>query len=97
VAIFHILPTRSQFGLKCAEFLEHWLPGLTWDPLDHAALAEWMIAGPGYGPQTFVVFREELPEGVGLNETLRSDFGAQPGDAVVEKLADGNRQWRIAA
>jgi hypothetical protein len=70
---------------------------LSWDKLDHAALAELMISGPGCQPNVFVVFREELPEGVEVNQALRSEFGAEPGDAVVERASGGNKRWRVAA
>ena len=96
MATFHVLPPRPFFGLKCAAFLEQWLPGFDWGRLDRAALAELMIAGPGAQPQAYVVFREELPDGIELSQALKDDFGAEPGDSVIEVAAEGSRRWSVA-
>jgi hypothetical protein len=96
VATFHVLPPRPLFGSQCAKFLERWLPGLNWAEADRTALAEAMIVGPGVRADGFVIFREELPEGADLSQTLIDCFGAEAGDEVVEVTLDGSRRWRLA-
>jgi hypothetical protein len=63
--------------------------------MDFAALADVMIAGAGAQPHAYVVFREELPEGIELAIALKDGFGAEPGDHVIEIAAAGNRCWSV--
>ena len=44
-----------------------------------------------------MVFREDLPEGVALQEALLDDFGAEPGDEVVEVNGYYVQRWRVGA
>ncbi len=96
MATFHVLPPKTVFGDKCAGFLEQWLPGVNWVDVDRATLADMVTAGPAAQPLAYVVFREELPEGIEMGQALKEDFGAEPGDSVIEVAADGSRRWIVA-
>jgi hypothetical protein len=96
VSTFYLLPPRPRLGQQFADFLKSYFPGIDWDAANWAELAE-MVSAPTIGqPDTFVVFKEDLPEGVELERALIDDFGAQAGDEVVERRPHEVVRWRIA-
>ncbi|HYV37102.1 MAG TPA: hypothetical protein VE988_15455, partial [Gemmataceae bacterium] len=84
MSTFYILPPRPLVGQQVIHFLQSWFPGLSWDSVNRAELAETFSAAACKSPGAYVVFREDLPEGVEIPQALQSDFGAEPGDEVVE-------------
>jgi hypothetical protein len=84
VSIFYVLPPRPLIGDHLAAWFGAWLPGLDWDEDTRENLAEALRAAATCHPDVFVVFREELPEGVPTSEALVDSFGAGEGDEVIE-------------
>ena len=100
MATFYVLPPRLQIGRLFGEYLESVFPGARWHPSTWRDLAEALGAAAQCHPEVYVVYREDLPELVDTSSALREDFGAAPGDEVVEVLVvDGldTRRSRIAA
>jgi hypothetical protein len=95
VSTFFLLPPRPVLGRHFAGYLDGFLPGLRWDAADRAALAEALGATAARQPDVFVIFREDLPEGVELRQALVGDFGAEAGDEVVDVAPSGIERWRI--
>jgi hypothetical protein len=83
VSTFYVLPPRPQVGREVARFLQGLFPGLDLAGA-HGPLAEAVAATAAERIDVFVVFREDLPDGVPLPQALVDDFGAAPGDEVVE-------------
>jgi hypothetical protein len=101
MSTFYILPSRSLLGQRFAEFLQNVFPGRIWSREEWRDLAELLGGDTFRHADTFVIYREDMPEGVALNETLRHDFGAGAGDEAVEIALGGRlgilttRRWRI--
>ena len=81
---FFLLPSRLTLGRLYGELLTTLFPGLTWRQQDWLDLAELLGSAAQSHPDVFVVYREDLPDDVPVDHALRHDFGAQPGDEVVE-------------
>jgi hypothetical protein len=97
VATFYILPPRPLLGQQIIQFLQSWLPGLNWATLNKAELAEMVTAKACCQQDIYVVFREDLPEGVEVPRALQDDFGAAPGDEIVEVAMGNVKRWKLAA
>jgi len=97
VSTFYLLPPRPLLGQQVIQFLQGWFPGLGWSGVDRAELAEAVSVAAEHQPGVYVVFREDLPDGIELPRALLDDFGAEPGDEIVEIAAGGVRRWRLAA
>lgn len=82
MATFLVLPPRELLEHAAQEFAARLLPGLA-PPADLAeTILSHVLAAQPAG--SFVVHREELPEGDDVIAALRDAFGAEPGDRVVE-------------
>jgi hypothetical protein len=101
MSTFYLLPSRALLGQRFSEFLEAIFPGLHWPRGDWANLAETLGLTALAQPGVYVIYREDVPEGVRLEEALRADFGAEAGDEVVEVMLGGRlaplavRRWRL--
>ena len=101
MATFYILPARPLVGRRFADLLSALFPGLDWTAADGPDLAETLAATAQGRPGVYVVFREDVPVGVELEDALAQAFGAEPGDDVVEvaigpQLAETQvRHWPI--
>jgi hypothetical protein len=101
MATFYVMPPRPLLGQKFGDFLSGMFPNQTWHPADYADLAESLANAAEGHSGVYVVFSEDLAEDVSPQEALQRDFGAEPGDEVVEvrstrSLADWNiRRWHI--
>jgi hypothetical protein len=89
MSTFYVLPSRPLLGQRFAEFLAGVFPGHVcqrdqWRDLAETLATEFLQRGDGY-----VVYREEMPDGAPLDETLVRDFGATLGDEVVEVALGG--------
>lgn len=84
MATFYVLPSRHQLGQRCNEWLATLLPGVAWPRGDWPQLAEAFVSAVQDRPGVFVVFREDGDERLPLRSMLARDFGAEPGDDVVE-------------
>ena len=78
MAIFYVLPPSPLVADHLADYLASWLPGLDWDEPTRLNLTEAIRAAATCRPDVYLVFREELPEGVATTEALvvRTDQGA---------------------
>ena len=70
VATFYVLPPRPLFGQQVLQFLLNWFPGLKCDALTCGDLAETVKRTAGRLPGVFILFREDLPEGVEMQQSL---------------------------
>jgi hypothetical protein len=96
VSTFYLLPPRPLLGQQFAAFLQGCFPGLSWNTGTRAELAEWLGATAQKQSDVYVVFREDLPEGINLTKTLVDDFGATVGDEVVEVQEAGTpNRWQL--
>ena len=95
MSTFYLLPPRPLVGRQFAQILQEYFPGRDWTAGQGAELAETLATMAGSPPQVVVVFREDVPEGVELQEALVGEFGAQAGDEVVEVSSGCVRRWRI--
>ena len=101
MATFYLLPSRPLVGQRMAEFLTTVFPGLPWARGDWCELAETLGLTAMTQPDVYVVYREDLADGVPVEETLGLDFGAEPGDEVVEVMLGGRlsplavKRWRF--
>jgi hypothetical protein len=98
---FYVLPSRPLVGQRFAEFLENVFPGRQWQREQWRDLAEILGIEAIRQSDTYVIYREDVPEGVALSEALLQDFGAAMGDEVVEVALGGRlailtaRRWRL--
>ncbi len=95
MATFYVLPPRPLFGQQIMQFLLSWFPGLKCDAATSGELAETVSATACRQPGVFILFREDLPEGVEMQQALIDDFGAEPGDEIVEVAVASVRRWRL--
>jgi len=102
VATFYLLPPRPLLGRHFAAFLGSLFPGLDWDRGDPRRLTETLESLTAGRDDVFLVYREELAAGVQPAAALRDDFGAEPGDEVVELRAGASpgelttQRWQFA-
>lgn len=83
MATFYILPARELVGERFAQCLEALFPGLSWEESCWTDLAEALSAAAST-EEIYVLFRDEIPENRELMPVLRSEFGAEDNDRVVE-------------
>src|SRR4051794_20851778 len=101
MSTFYVLPSRALLGQRFAEFLENVFPGGQWPRSQWRDLAELLGTEASRQSETYVVYREDVPDGVTLDEALLRDFGAAPGDEAVEVSLGGRlailtaRRWPI--
>jgi len=81
MATFFVLPPRELLEHALSDFLARTLPGL---PAPNDLPARLLDELAGGGRETFVLYREDLPEPDGVIACLRDVYGAEPGDTVVE-------------
>ena len=99
MSTFYLLPPRPLLARRYAEFLKPLFPGLDWSRVSWADLADAVGALAGAQPDTYVVFREDLPDGEEPGRALVDGFGAEAGDEVVEVRAGAPqevaRRWVV--
>src|SRR5262245_5142733 len=105
MSTFYVMPSRPLLGRLFGEFLSSLFPGLEWNECDWSDLGEALGAAARFQPEVYVLFREDLAYEEDIAACLVRDFGAEPGDQIidVEAGSDGPsvryRQvgWRAAA
>jgi hypothetical protein len=101
MSTFFVMPSRHQLGRQFAEVLGMLFPGLNWPCSAWPDLAEVLGGTTASHLDVYVVYREDLPEGVVSPETLSGACGAEQGDEVIEvqlgtRLADlAVQRWRL--
>jgi len=96
VSTFYLLPPRPLLGERFATYLSGLFPGLSWDASRWLELADALTAAAAERPDVYVIHREELPEGEDAERALRTDFGAEDGDEIIEVHA-GARPGEVTA
>jgi hypothetical protein len=100
MSTFYVLPSRSLLGQRFAEFLTSVFPGTQWQRPAWRDLAE-SLSADVVGDDVYVVYREDLADGIGLDESLVRDCGAVTGDEIVEVCLGGRlaalttRRWQL--
>ena len=96
MATFYVLPSRPLLGSRLATFLRDLLPDVSLAGDRWADLADELVAATLDCDNMYVVYAEDLPAGVGLEESLAAGFGAEPGDEIVEiRLGQGPKPASI--
>jgi hypothetical protein len=101
MSTFYLLPSRHLLGRQFADVLGTLFSGLNWPSSSWPDLAE-LLGGAAVTQQdVYVVFRDDLPDGVGAEDGLSIACGAEAGDEVVEVLPGAwlgdvdVRRWRL--
>lgn len=99
MATFYLLPSRLALGQRFGEFLAALFPALRWNRDAWPDLAESLGRAAETHPGVYIVFREDLADEHDPEESLVRDFGAEPGDDIIDVHAAsmGTRRWRIGA
>jgi hypothetical protein len=102
VSTFYLLPPRPLVADQFASYLANLFPGLDWRSTSRSELADLLTTAIARHPDVYVVHREDLPPGEDPARALIDEFGAEPGDEVVEVrpgIRSGEmtvRRWRLA-
>jgi hypothetical protein len=80
---FYVLPARMQIGEHFQSYLAAVFPGLSWMKSELSDLAESLAQAAEAQPGVYVVFAEDLADGVDVEVGLTQSFGAEPGDEIV--------------
>jgi hypothetical protein len=83
MAVFYVLPPRRMLGEFLAQALRPYVPGIAIDQEACADLVDSFVTDTPAEEESYVVHREDLPDGEEMNSVLRAGFGAETGDRVV--------------
>ena len=83
MATFYLLPARPQLGKQFGDLLAGLFPGVAWPRSSWHDLAESLGAAAQVSGDRYVVFAEDLPDDLPLEDALALHFGAEPGDEIV--------------
>jgi hypothetical protein len=83
MAVFYVLPPRPVLGECLARMLRPFVPGVTISQDTCADLVGSLVNGSPEADESYIVHREDLPDGTDMNESLRGGFGAESGDRAV--------------
>ena len=102
MARFYVLPPRSVVTECMARSLRLSLPGLPIPIHTMEDLLDVLQSAYDEEIEVFVLFREDVPDGVELDLALADGFGAEFGDEVTELRLTSNGQltaksWRLEA
>jgi hypothetical protein len=102
MATFYVLPPRPLFEDSLNSFIKSWFPGLALSQNTVHEMAEAIQAHCCSGcDDTFLVFRDDLPDESDSSAALREHFGADFGDDVIELRLGARhgelvqRSWRV--
>jgi hypothetical protein len=83
MATFYLVPARLQLGRQFGDLLSQLFPGLDYPRSMWHDLAEALGAAAQCHDDVYVVYAEDLPEGMPLDLALEEYFGMEPGDEVI--------------
>ena len=83
MATFYLMPARPQLGRQFAALLSAIFPGLTYPRSMWHDLAEALGAAAQCHDDVYVVYAEDLPDDLPIEEALVQHFGMEPGDQVI--------------
>jgi hypothetical protein len=96
MATFYVLPARFLLDAALGEVLARFLPGLPLPADTWEAVADRVASAAGWGPDVYLIPRDDLPDGEKVADALTSGFGAEPGDRVIEVgVRTGVRHWTV--
>jgi len=95
MATFYVLPPRECLEESVGAFLTKLLPGLPLPADSWDAVVDRLSADAAWPADVFLVPRDELAPGESVAESLAANFGAEPGDRVIEVASAGGRAWSI--
>jgi hypothetical protein len=100
MARFYVLPPRSAVAECIARSLRVSLPGLPLPVQTVEDLLDVLQSSYDEEAEIFVLFREDVPDGVDLELALEDAFGAEFGDEVTELRLAAHGQlaastWRL--
>lgn len=84
MATFYVLPPRSCLEQILGDVLNRLLPGLPLPVDGWDLLMLHLAANSGWSKDLYLLSRDDLPEGEPVLDVLRTHFGAEAGDRVVE-------------
>ena len=84
MAVFYVLPSRPLLGECLARMLRPYVPGVSVSGEACSDLVGSLVSGSPEGDASYVIHREDIPEGNDLSTSLRDGFGAEAGDQVVQ-------------
>ena len=94
MATFYVLPARPLFEQMIDRLLAEWLPTVPGPVIPAEELTDLVRANAERKADIFIVYRDELPEGVNVIDGLRDAFGAENGDDITELHLAPNGQVR---
>jgi hypothetical protein len=84
MATFYVLPSRLVLGQRFGDLLTALFPGIQYTQWDWPELAESLANLVEGDKSSYIVYREDLDEQLGVKDALMRDFGAALDDAIVE-------------
>ena len=103
MSTFYLLHPRPVLGDRAANSLHMILPGVDCDGATRFHLTAASHAAAEIHNDVFIVYRDDLPEGEPVLESLRDAYGAEEGDEIIEIRPGSDagelvsHRWRIAA
>ncbi len=97
MSTFYVLPSRAVLGSRLATFLKELLPGVQMGTEDWEDMADELIGTVVQAEESYVIYRDDLPEGVALADALAAGFGVEPGDAIIEVKLSSDRKSRVTS
>jgi hypothetical protein len=95
MSTFYLLPPRRFLIEHFAAVGLELFPGLSLNDRHWSTVVDAVDELVATEPEVFVVYREELPQGVPPLQALQDGFGAERGDEVVEVKPGGKAgEWR---
>jgi hypothetical protein len=83
MTVFYVLPPRPALGQCLAGFLRAFVPGMAISSYSCGEMIESLLTEAANTEQAYVIYREDIPEGLNVNQALRDGFGAELGDRVI--------------
>src|SRR5437660_757025 len=84
MATFYLLPARASLDRSLSELLGRFLPGLPVPASAWDRVIEYLSAATDWPADVFLIPRDDLPDDEAPADALRTGFGAETGDRVVE-------------
>jgi hypothetical protein len=83
MAVFYVLPPRPALGECLARLLRSYMPGVAIDGDSCAETVATLVRDSSQEEETYIVHREDLPDGEDISIALSNGYGAEAGDRVV--------------
>lgn len=83
MAVFYVLPPRRVVAERWRHFWKSILPGAEIPPVPESYFDQ-LTDSLSCRPNTYLVFREDLPDATDVVGSLQDAFGAEVGDQLVE-------------